>query len=462
MRAEEIRDIYDNRISRNPLWKILDFDKWTYYEDFSDNDLDDIIEYIEDKIIELNKEVISNKKLQESIDNFDKYVEENIEQRFYKTIGRIDNPDKYIFDLKIMRNNAHTARIRSIKNRIEQKLKIKVRVSDDMENRTYHLHFKEGPLTKEQEEFVEQVRKDWDTERYGEAINKAEEIKARSYQIEEDLAKLYETYYAEKLDYRRRAIKKQERIERWARIIWSINTEKRIREHERTEGLKIIRKPISNESKEWKEYKINENESGLINNVFVMVGEIPYRLLLMDEQQRPRNKLKYSVAYLEVPYDLEYEPLFTGLYPDFFYYTTHEKFPDRPTRFDVMLAEGSDYYNKIIDINLDVRGVEYYSPERKDEDVEDYDEEDEDIEESDEITIEEIDDEEEDDFEDDDSSLPDILEMEDEDIDIFSNLLSTGSDKSEDEVYKDILDTKEKINKPDFDDLFSRFTEEEE
>lgn len=457
MRVEDIRNIYDNRISRNPLWKILDFDRWTYYENFSDNDLDDIIEYIESKIIELNKEVISDKKLQESIDNFDKYVEENVEHRFYKTIGRIDNPDKYIFDLKIMRDNAHTARIRSIKNRIEQKLKIKVKVSDDMENRTYHLHFKE-PLTKEQKKVVEQVRKDWGTERYGAAIDKAEKVKARSYEIQEELANLYELYYKEKLDYRRRAIKKQERIERWARIIWSINTEKRIREHERTEGLRIIRKPISNESREWKEYKINENENGLINNVFVMIGEIPYRLLLMDEQQRPRNGLKYSVAYLEVPYDLEYEPLFTGLYPDFFFYTTHEKFPDRPTRFDVMLAEESDYYNNIIDVNLDVRGVEYYTPERTD--AEDSDEED--IEESDEVTLEEIDEEEEDNFEEDDGSLPDVLEMEDEDIDIFSRLLSTSSDKTEEDVYKDLLDTKEKISKPSFDDLFSKFTNEEE
>lgn len=389
-------------------WQLKDYDFFSFYKDFSEKELAQIVHYIEKRIETIEENPINIKKLEKAEKELEEFVLTKLDKTCYTELPRVKGPERFIVDIPNLRKNAASRRTKWLKMRMKREHGINLKINENLKKKTFSIDIDES-LSDDMIEIIEkEFLNDEIMEEYKQKVNDFNDIKKRSYELQEEYKELTEKYQEHKKKYRRKCIEKASHVERWRRIIWVIEIEMRLRHHEATHNIKINRKPVSSNSTEWKNYKLSFDENELINNVFILKNNVPYRLILLEDAKR-FSGLKYSIAYLEVPDD-EFEACFSLLKPDMMAHT-NGGFIDNEISFDLLLCD--DYLtDSTLDIDTkNVRDIEYFKPSVSVDYFEDYHEESS----QDELNIEdELEDSDLDDFEGDDFFLPNLYDIDDE------------------------------------------------
>lgn len=352
---QEISNIYDNRISRNQPWKVLDFDYYYYYTKFSDRELMLFIHYINKKIEKIEQEKISDRALKASEKQIEDFVS-TLPKETYVEILRMSGPQRYIFDFNKLKMNASQRKTKWIKRGIELKFDVKVKVSHDNKKNYFNLEYLTPVDDSTKEEINSLIDERYSKEVYRERIeNDKEEVKMVNALIERQ-KNLYENYLEEKKKYRQECIKKACLIERWKRLIWVIEIEKRLRDHEQQFSVKIKREPLDGDSEIWKRYKLVTDNNGLIKNAFIVINHVPYRLIYIDKGKHRQEE--YEIAYLEHPDD-SYESMYHIVEPHPFAKTWRKLFEyDMP--YKVLITNVTD--GNVFETDKDFKDFQYFAP----------------------------------------------------------------------------------------------------
>lgn len=304
----DLNAIFKSRIDNTNTYELLDIDYFYFYEQFDDNYLDYIISYIEYNINELKKIEVDRTELDESIREIEEFVE-NLPKGLYTETPRSTGPERYNFKIHELKYNGKRNRVNWVKSVIKSNVGIKVKVVDKEDEGTFDLKYL-GKVSDIKKQRVEELRKTIITdEEYKKRIEENNRDKRRAVRLDKKKDRLFKKYLQNYNKYRKESINKATKIERWERLIWVINIEKYLRNYERENDLHIIRKPISSNDAFWNNYKIN-SINGIVNNVFVLKDNVPYRLVELKEKTPMNSDYIFSKAVLKKYPDDEYEGIY--------------------------------------------------------------------------------------------------------------------------------------------------------
>ena len=351
----DLNAIFKSRIDNTNTYELLDIDYFYFYEQFDDNYLDYIISYIEYNINELKKIEINRTELDESIKEIEEFVE-NLPKGLYTETPRSTGPERYNFKIHELKYNGKRNRVNWVKSVINSNIGIKVKVVDKEDEGTFDLKYL-GKVSDIKKHRVEELRKTIITdEAYQKRIEEANRDKRRAVRLDKKKDRLFKKYFQNYNKYRKDSIEKATRIERWERLIWVINIEKYLRNYERENNLHIIRKPISSNDAFWNNYRIN-SINGIVNNVFVLKDNVPYRLIKLKEKTPMNSNYIFSKAVLEKYPDDEYEGIY-HIYSNNDMNKTFNSYSYEPLNLFFLLSD-TNLNDEQYDRSKDIRDFEF-------------------------------------------------------------------------------------------------------
>lgn len=351
----DLNAIFKSRIDNTNTYELLDIDYFYFYEQFDDNYLDYIISYIEYNINELKKIEINRTELDESIKEIEEFVE-NLPKGLYTETPRSTGPERYNFKIHELKYNGKRNRVNWVKSVIKSNVGIKVKVVDKEDEGTFDLKYL-GKVSDIKKHRVEELRKTIITdEAYQKRIEESNRDKRRAVRLDKKKDRLFKEYLQNYNKYRKESINKATKIERWERLIWVINIEKYLRNYERENHLHIIRKPISSNDAFWNNYKIN-SINGIVNNVFVLKDNVPYRLIKLKEKTPMNSNYIFSKAVLKKYPDDEYEGIY-HIYSNNDMNKTFNSYSYEPLNLFFLLSD-TNLNDEQYDRSKDIRDFEF-------------------------------------------------------------------------------------------------------
>lgn len=288
----------ENKLTSNPFYKLNEIDYFWYYTNYTDNELLEIVNFIYDKIDKFQAEPISDLNLNRSIKAIEDFYS-NIPEKTYYVMDKIEGVERFVFKKGSLKKTIQSNKSKWLREILKEELNIKGSLVDDPKNNTFKIKYKGNPSEKTLAK-VEELRKTVLTdEKWQEMYKKQKKAEKQDKKNWKQLTELMETYKEEKTKYRQKCISKQAKISRWERVLYAIDIEANLRTYEKENNCHIRRTPISSKAKEWKNFKFNQDENGIINNAFIIRKNIPYQLLDIRMHDSIGNMISYPVAYLK-------------------------------------------------------------------------------------------------------------------------------------------------------------------
>lgn len=352
-------EIY-SKVDKRPVWELLDVDFFQFYKNYTDEQLIECKTYLLSKVKSLIDKPVATKKQNKIEKELEKYLKENAPEKYYLYVPSKKGIRRHVFKYETLENSARVRRTNHIKREIARISGVKVNIVEDLENKTFTIKYK-GTVDDEKKKYINLLKRTEYNQEYFDKTTQYFEDVALGKVIRDKVEEAYIKYDNVVKEYRKQCIKHESIIERWKRLIWVIDIELRLREHEKNNNIKISRTSFTTPSDYWNKLNFKKDKFGLINNVFLLKNNVPYRVVAVEYYSWGREKpFQYSKIYLENTDDT-YESLYSLIEPDGLANTysrlTVTKEDDANVR--LLIEESPSLSNEVL--NYPIKDVDFYS-----------------------------------------------------------------------------------------------------